>query len=418
MVALLLADPQAAGASQTCGTSNGHTVCFVNPPASLTGEVTIQITSSPNKDKMIYQWVPDVGPTIELMTSWQSNPLTNDYSFVWPTEKYLDGSGLLRVRSGSPSATPVGVRVTLSNGNTTDFQHEPSDWSRYLPGGGSGPPDPWTSGSDPVIAAVGDGVSGRSTPEAVVASIQAQSPSMLLYLGDVYEVGTPTEYRNHSGQPDIGGAQGTTWGKLWSITQSVIGNHEYPSRQNWDDYWHQHDEYYAFTFAKTLFIGLSSSAAITSGSAQYQFVQNVLSTNTLPCVVAFWHIPALLNSTQNPGVITNKSVVWKLLTDNGGDIVLNGHVHTMIEYLPMNDRLQLPSKSEPTMVQLVSGAGGPETSVGDSTPDARIAWAKARTPGAVFLTLNGAAHGGTPTSISWTWRDTSGTVLHSSTRTC
>ncbi len=415
IVAALLTPPDAAAAAQSCGLSNNRTICFVDVPSTLTGEQTIHVTVNPSRDRVFYQWVPDAGSPVNLMEDFAPNPLTGDYSFVWPTEKFLDGLGTLEARSGSRAAAPVSIRVTLSNGNLTDIQHSPPDWPNYMP------PQSWPGASDPVLAAVGDGASGKVVPESVVASIQAQNPALFLYLGDVYEDGTPTEYVNHYGQPNIAGATGTTWGKFWTITQSVIGNHEFRLASTWDDYWHQHPEWYSFTFANTLFFGLSSSDAIKVGSAQYNYVKSVLtsiSNPPPPCIVAFWHIPALLNSTLNPNTITNKKDVWKLLADHGGDVVLNGHVHTMIDYLPPNDTLQLPTGGEPTMVQLVDGAGGPPTSVGGAPPDPRIEWTVAKTPGGLFMTLDGAVNGGTPASISWSYRDTNGTVLHTGTRTC
>ena len=109
--------------------------------------------------------------------------------------------------------------------------------------------------------------------------------------------------------------------------------------------------------------------------------------------------------------------MWSLLLNNGGDLVFNGNSHTMIQYKPLNDQLQLPSAGQPTMVELIDGAGGHAVG-GTFTGDARVDWSKGSTPGAVYLTLNGAAGGGTPTSLSWSYKDKNGNVLHSGTRNC
>src|SRR3990172_6301387 len=109
--------------------------------------------------------------------------------------------------------------------------------------------------------------------------------------------------------------------------------------------------------------------------------------------------------------------MWTLLADNGGDLVFNGHAHKMLQYKPLNSQLQLPSTGQPTMVELISGAGGHSVSSA-FTGDPRVEWSVGRPPGAVHLTLNGAANGGTPTSLSWAYKGTNGTVLHTGTRDC
>ena len=51
--------------------------------------------------------------------------------------------------------------------------------------------------------------------------------------------------------------------------------------------------------------------------------------------------------------VTSKRVpMWSLLTNNGGDLVFNGDNHTMIQYKPLNENVQLPSPSQPTMVEM------------------------------------------------------------------
>ena len=56
-----------------------------------------------------------------LLTRFQPSAATGDYSFVWPTQKYLDASGTLKAKVGNGAF--VSVAATLSNGNTNSFQH-------------------------------------------------------------------------------------------------------------------------------------------------------------------------------------------------------------------------------------------------------------------------------------------------------
>jgi hypothetical protein len=125
-----------------------------------------------------------------------------------------------------------------------------------------------------------------------------------------------------------------------------------------------------------------------------------------PCVIAYWHIPVLRSVVD-----TKRLPMWQLLAGNGGDLVVNGHVHAMSEYVPLDANL-----APGHMVQLTAGAGGHK--LARAKPDPRMAWSANNTPGILLLTLNGAANGGTATSIGWSFLDTSGTVLRTGSVTC
>ena len=405
---LLLIGGTAAGAgTPVCGSSGGHTLCVTFPSDPLSGEAPITVTNSPNNGIVIFTWIPTGKKAILLQTSFVSNPTKpQNYSFVWPTQKYLDATGVLRMQFGAKTAAAVDVPISLSNGNTTDFQHEPSDWQSFLPGA-------WTGSSDPVIAAVGDGASNEKTSNNVAASIVSADPALFLYLGDVYEEGTFTEFRNHYGISSMDDpANATLWGKLADITQPTSGNHEVHNRPAFTDYWHGRPLYTSFTFGGVLFLELwSGQTSFNVGGAQYQWVQSQLATAP-PCVVAYWHQPVLAGSNVQNKILP----MWQLLANNGGDLTLGGDKHFMAESVPMDADLQPGAGAH--MIQLTSGAGGHVLS--NTKIDSRTAWPSApmRTAGAVYLTLDGAANGQTATGLSWEFRNTAGTVLRSSSTTC
>ena len=393
---------------QTCGTSNGHTICVTLPSSTLTGAVPVTVTNNPNSGTVIATWIPSGKSAIALITDYAPSPATNDYTFVWPTQKYLDAAGTLRVQYKSTSNTPVDVPVTLSNGNTTDFQHSPNDWASFLPGA-------WSASRDPVVAAVGDGADDTPLGNSVARSLARSRPDLFLYLGDIYERGTFTENLNHYGKNAMDRGPGTLWGRLARITQPTIGNHE-KNEYVWQDYFHQRPLYTSFRFGHVLFFDLASSgSSMGSGSAQYNYVKGILTSPSdppPPCIVAFWHIPALSRETGDEIV-----PMWKLLADHGGDLVLNGHIHTMAEFKPLNRGLHLPSTGEPTMVELINGAGGHHLDralVGDR----RLDWSVGEIPGVLDLRLRGAGSGGTATALSWAFKRTNGRVLHTGSRTC
>ncbi|MBI3649225.1 MAG: hypothetical protein HY240_10830 [Actinobacteria bacterium] len=405
--AVLMVGPQGGTASAlacagTVGVSNGTSICVVLPNApstSLTGDELVSITSDPNSGVMYLDWSPSGGSSIRLMVSTGPSPETGDYSFIWPTEKYLNGSGTLDVRSGSTAADPVSVDVTLDNGpgNDTDFQHSPTDC------GNGCPPAAWTGAGDPVVAAVGDGPSDEAKSNSVADSLVAESPALFLFLGDIYETGTFTENRNHYGASALDGTPGTLWGRLAAETQPAVGNHEKVNLTAWRDYWHGHPTFSSFTFGGALFIDLNSSASFKAGSAQYKFVSSLVTDPGAPsCIVAFWHIPTITGGNVRSAELP----MWQLFADNGGDLVLDGHTHNMTQYVPL-DR-DLSASADAHMVELIAGSGGHRLSGASSDAGGRILWSKGKTVGALYLTLQGAGGGGTATSITWTWLNTKG----------
>jgi hypothetical protein len=68
------------------------------------------------------------------------------------------------------------------------------------------------------------------------------------------------------------------------------------------------------------------------------------------------------------------------------------------------------------MIEAISGAGGHKLSAGKA--DSRQVFLKGSTAGVLYLTLNGAANGGTASSLSWQWKDVNGNLLHSGSTSC
>jgi hypothetical protein len=396
------ADP---GPIDQCGVSNNHTICVTLPSSTLTGTQNIRVTNSPNSGPMFLHWVPNGGSQIYLRQTLAKDPVTNNYSFDWPTHKYLDATGVLRLRALSATATPVEIPVTLSNGNTSDYQRNPNDWQSYLPG-------PWTQGSDPVVAAVGDGASDEVQSNKVANFVDQSNPALALYLGDVYELGSHTELINNYGFSALDSPSPSLWGKFADVTQPALGDHELAHLDAWTDYWHGRPRFTKFNFGGVLFLDLDSTrnGGFEQGSAQYQFVQSALTSGAPACVIAYAHHPVLTGSTVN----SLKLPMWQLLANNGADLYLAGNAHFMAEYQPLNADLQPGPGAH--LIEMISGAGG--HSLGAGRADSRQVFLRGGTPGAVFLTLNGAAGGGAATSISWQWKDSNGITLHSGSTTC
>ena len=355
-----------AEAASACGTSSSLSLCLSVPDGVLSGDVPVTITFSGSS-----------AAVAELHVSWgtsstTSTSLHNEYeapwTFTWPTDRYRDASQYLNVRvrrkGSSAFGSPVWLTTTIENGNDTSVPPTPADWAtNFVPRPAIG---------DPVIAAVGDGGNGTSAGDAVVASITASPASMLLYLGDIYEEGTPTEWENNYGHASFDpSGPATRWGTMASWTRPTMGNHEGGNIPAYRDYWHQVPDFDTFTFGGARYLQLNSECGripggCGAGSPQYVFVQQTLASSAQACIVAFWHRPVLsLNDDNQP-----MRPIWKLLADSGGDLVLNGHAHTMEAYRPMNGALET-GKSDSHMVELISGNGGHFGATGSDSDHSR-----------------------------------------------
>jgi hypothetical protein len=393
-------------APATCGTTGGHTICVSLGATTLTGDVSVTVTNSPNTGTVFFSWsgASKASGLRDFMEDFGPSPETNDYSFVWPTEYYPNASGSLQVKAGSNSATPVSVAVTLSN---PKFSPK-TDWANYLP------PTTWSGTSDPTVVAVGDGPDDQPAANAVSDAIANQHPDLVPFLGDVYETGTYVTMLNHYGVSSLNNPGGSTlWGRFADVTQPTIGNHETKVSGQWQDYWHGRPLWTSYTFGNVLFLELDSSVSMASGSAQYQYVQQVLSgSHEPPCIVSYWHIPPIAKTTVNAG----QTALWKLIVDNGGDLALAGHLHYMAESVPLNDSLAAAGSAGPKMTLLIVGSGG--HSLGGGSNDKLHAWSKGNSSGYLKLALNGAANTGTPKSLGWTYFDVNGNPLRSNAVGC
>lgn len=399
-------------AAQNCGPSAGYDVCLVAPEGPLTGDVQISTTFQNASQKienisyLEFSWGSTATTTADLLTDFQA-----PYEFTWPTRKYLDAMQYLNVRVATKTGTigePVTVQLELANGNTTTVQRNPLNWQDVFK------PELPASG-DPVTAAVGDGASGRKLSDELVDSIKAQGPSLLLYLGDVYERGTYAENSNFYGLAafDDPLGTGTRWGSMARYTRPTLGNHERFELEAWRDYWHGLPLYSSFDFGGVHYLDLNSECyradvgGCGPGSPQYEFVRRDLASNTHPCVVAYWHKPVLSAFPET----TVMKPLWALLADNGGDLVINGHAHDMQQYAPMNANLET-GKPDSHMVELISGAGGHKFATAVNS-DPRHVWQLQNVAGAAYVTAVG-GRSGAASKLEWVFRGKEGIPVSTS----
>lgn len=332
-----------------------------------------------------------------LLTDFES-----PYTFVLPTAQFVDGSHAVRadvmLRDGATAHSPT-VSTSFANGVTTP----PPPLTGFTPTSGR----PAHDGEPFVVAATGDGASGQKTSAAVVDLISSWNPNLFLYLGDVYEKGTATEFHNWYGQ------DGVLWGRFKSITNPAVGNHEYENgvAPGYFNYWSGVPDYYSYDAGGWHFIALNSNSQLDEfdpGSAQYEWLKADLAANRTGCSVAYFHHPVLSIGPQ--GATPAMYPLWRLMADNGVDVVLAGHEHQYQRWVPL-DRSFKPAASGP--VQFVAGGGGHgiQSSV---TSDSRVAALSDTTAdgyGALQLELSGG-------SAHYAYVNPNGTVRDEGTIVC
>ena len=216
------------------------------------------------------------------------------------------------------------------------------------------------------VWAVGDGANGGAPSRHLATQIRRTGPDRFLYLGDVYEDGTPEEFeRNYE----------PAYGPLKNITAPTPGNHEWPNHeQGYDKYWKAagrqvRDHWYRFETAGWEILSLNSEEA--RDRAQLRWLRRQLSERGT-CRIAFMHRAYL--SAGRHGDQEDLAPIWQALRGRAA-IVLGAHDHNMQRLKPRDG-----------LVPLVSGAGGDGFYESDEN-DPRLAWDEDDQYGALRLDL-------------------------------
>ena len=196
--------------TSTNGTIYSVTLCLTAPAAGpVSGNVQVSATLSTNslngqpvtaRGTVVFcldavgSTCPDGGSGY-LLSDYPATGKTM-YGFTLPTNQWVDATHVLRARVemsdgfASPQPTPP-LNLTFNNGVTTP----PTNGNTFAPTSGTSP----GAGQPLVVAAVGDGASGEASETSVVTQIAGWNPNLFLYLGDVYEKGSPSEFSNYYG---------------------------------------------------------------------------------------------------------------------------------------------------------------------------------------------------------------------------
>jgi Calcineurin-like phosphoesterase len=244
-----------------------------------------------------------------------------------------------------------------------------------------------------VVWAVGDAATPRPAARRVAAAIRNARPDRFLYLGDVYEYGTATEFRR---------SYDPLYGSLAGITEPTPGNHEWGNRfSGYYPYWRarkgrMQPPWSSVQTAGWELLNLNSQAAHGPGSPQLRWLERTLAAGG-DCRIAFWHRPRFSAGLVH-GDAPDTAPLWNALRGRAR-AVLSAHEHDLQRLRPRDG-----------LTQYVAGAGG-RSRYPLSRTDPRLAWGRDDRDGALRIVL-------TPGAATFEFRDTAGRVLDRSRTTC
>jgi hypothetical protein len=242
-----------------------------------------------------------------------------------------------------------------------------------------------------VVWAVGDAFpSARARPLA--RAVRRDRPDRLLYLGDVYDSGTASEFaRNYN----------PLYGRLAAITAPTPGNHDWPNRDiGYFPYWRaklgsELAPWYRLQVGSWEILSLNSQAPHDASSPQLRWLREQVDATPGNCRIAFWHRPRF--SAGLHGDQPDVAPLWDAVQGRAA-LVLNGHDHD-------SQRL----KRRGGTVELVAGAGG--ASLYRLKRDGRVLWGNDRQHAALRMVL-------TPGRARFEYRAANGRVLHRGSVAC
>lgn len=396
------AGPAVAAECMTSGPATGAyttTVCLTAPSSGdvLSGDTTVSavVTTSPG------------GSGTNLVTfTLDGTYVLSDYeapfTFRLPTSWWADGSHVLAAQAylwDGFAPTPPDRAVVFSNGVAAV---PPAPAPTFVPKGREPAPS-----APLVVAATGDAAGGRPAAQAVSDQVVSWDPDLFLYVGDVYNRGSRTEFDNWYGRSD------SLFGRLRDVTNPTVGNHEYstPGAAGYKQYWDGVPLSYSYDRGGWHFVSLDSTTAlaqVTPGTAQFEWLRKDLAASTADCTLVYFHHP--VRSVGKYAGDTRLDALWNLVAAQGVDLVLAGHDHNYQRWVPL-DAAGQPAALGTTQVVVGGGGHGLHEVTGN---DSRVAFASGKDPdayGALRMEL-------TPTGGSYRYVTQTGATLDSSSLTC
>ena len=217
-----------------------------------------------------------------------------------------------------------------------------------------------------IVWAVGDGGNGSDEARTLEGVIARDNPRRVLYLGDVYERGTATDFRKRFE---------TVYGPLVARMDPTPGNHDWPNHATgYDPYWRKVKgrplaHHYAFSLAGWRIVSLNSETP--NDAAQLRFARRQVKGRR--CALAFMHRPRF-NAGEHHNEERDVEKIWEALRGHAR-LLLSGHDHNLQRFKRIDGT-----------TQFVIGAGGRERYAVNGA-DPRLAYSNDRVDGALRMQL-------------------------------
>lgn len=217
------------------------------------------------------------------------------------------------------------------------------------------------------IWAVGDGANGSDEARSLARRIAAGAPQRVLYLGDVYETGTPEEFRDHFAG---------VYGGLAPVMAPTPGNHDWGNHADgYDPFWRgitgrPTPHWFAFTIGGWRIVSVNSEEP--DDARQLRFLDRELARRADRCVIVMLHRPPM--NAGRHGDADDTAPLWSRVRGRAA-LLLAGHDHNLQRFKPVDGT-----------TEFVVGAGGRER-YGVDEGDPRLAFARDDADGALRLRL-------------------------------
>jgi hypothetical protein len=204
------------------------------------------------------------------------------------------------------------------------------------------------------------------------------------------------------------------WGRQMDRTRPAPGNHEYetPGASSYFDYFgglagQRGQGYYAFSAGPWRIIALNSEIPGGPGSPQGNWLRAELQTNRTACTLAYWHRPLFTSGPNGIPTDPTPKDFWRVLTEFGADVILNGHDHIYEVFAPQDP----DGKASPTGIrEFIAGTGGAHLyTPGAPKPNSER---RASVYGILIMTLINNAYQWDFASVDNTFRDTGSGACH------
>ena len=203
---------------------------------------------------------------------------------------------------------------------------------------------------------VGAGDIGQCTsggkPQATARLLDSIDGTVFALGDNAYPSGTDQDYRS---------CYDGTWGRFKGRTRPVPGNHEYdtPAATPYYNYFGatagpSGSGFYSYELGNWHVVALNSNIPVGPRSAQAEWLKADLGATSAKCTIAYCHFP--LFSSSKHGNIEQMREFWRILYENGADVVLGAHDHVYERFAPQDpDGAADPDRG---IREFVVGTGG------------------------------------------------------------